>query len=195
MFIINDDEMTASSKSSFEEMKRFLTDNNFKYRPPYAKHPKQFTKKFIFARTTNNRTYLKDKTGTRRFLPLMAHKSRQKKNPVTDLTQKYVEQLWGEAVWLYKQAKDPFLLSPKQTELLENHRKKFEYVDSAEDELADVLYNDFHNADFIPTHELMFKLCNYKDTKIRNLMENVFNYESGKRGYYNGKRVRGFKKR
>ena len=40
MFIVNDDEMTATSKSSFEEIKRFLTDNNFKYRPPYAKHPK-----------------------------------------------------------------------------------------------------------------------------------------------------------
>lgn len=195
MFIVNDDEMTATSKSSFEEIKRFLTDNNFKYRPPYAKHPKQFIKKFIFARTTNNRTYLKDKTGTRRFLPLMTHKSLQELNPVTDLTPDYVQQLWGETVWLYKQAKDPFLLSPKQNELLENHRKKFEYVDSAEDELADVLYNDFHDAEFIPTHELMLKLYNYKDTKIRNLMENVFNYESGKRGYYNGKQVRGFKKR
>ena len=195
MFIVNDDEMTATSKSSFEEIKRFLTDNNFKYRPPYAKHPKQFIKKFIFARTTNNRTYLKDKTGTRRFLPLMTHKSLQELNPVTDLTPDYVQQLWGETVWLYKQAKDPFLLSPKQTELLENHRKKFEYVDSAEDELADVLTNDFHDADFIPTHELKLKLYQYKDTKIRNLMENVFNYESGKRGYYNGKQVRGFKKR
>lgn len=195
MFIVNDDEMTATSKSSFEEIKRFLTDNNFKYRPPYAKHPKQFIKKFIFARTTNNRTYLKDKTGTRRFLPLMTHKSLQELNPVTDLTPDYVQQLWGETVWLYKQAKDPFLLSPKQIELLENHRKNFEYVDSAEDELADVLYNDFHDAEFIPTHELMLKLYNYKDTKIRNLMENVFNYDSGKRGYYNGKQVRGFKKR
>ena len=195
MFIVNDDEMAATSKSSFEEIKRFLTDNNFKYRPPYAKHPKQFVKKFIFARTTNNRTYLKDKTGTRRFLPLMTHKSLQELNPVTDLTPDYVQQIWGETVWLYKQAKDPFLLSPKQTELLENQRKEFDYVDNPEDELADVLYNDFHDADFIPTHELMFKLYQYKDTKIRNLMENVFNYESGKRGYYNGKRVRGFKKR
>lgn len=195
MFIINDDEMTASNRSSFDEIKKFMTDKKFKYRPPYEKYPRLFTKKFIVARTTNNRTYLKDKTGTRRFLPLMAHKSQQKLNPVTDLTPDYVQQLWGEAVWLYKQAKDPFLLSPKQNELLENHRKKFEYVDSAEDELADALYNDFHNADFIPTHELMFKLGNYKDTKIRNLMENVFNYESGKRGYYNGKQVRGFKKR
>lgn len=195
MFIVNDDEMAATSKSSFEEIKRFLTDNNFKYRPPYAKHPKQFIKKFIFARTTNNRTYLKDKTGTRRFLPLMTHKSLQKLNPVTDLTPDYVQQIWGETVWLYKQAKDPFLLSPKQTELLENHRKNFEYVDSAEDELADVLTNDFHDADFIPTHELMFKLYKYNDTKIRNLMDNVFNYESKKRGYYNGKQVRGFKKR
>ena len=195
MFIVNDDEMAATSKSSFEEIKRFLTDNNFKYRPPYAKHPKQFVKKFIFARTTNNRTYLKDKTGTRRFLPLMTHKSLQELNPVTDLTPDYVQQIWGEAVWLYKQAKDPFLLSPKQNELLENHRKQFEYVDSAEDELADVLYNDFHDADFIPTHELMDKLYKYNDTKIRNLMDNVFNYESKKRGYYNGKQVRGFKKR
>lgn len=195
MFIVNDDEMAATSKSSFEEIKRFLTDNNFKYRPPYAKHPKQFVKKFIFARTTNNRTYLKDKTGTRRFLPLMTHKSLQELNPVTDLTPDYVQQIWGETVWLYKQAKDPFILTKGQEELLANHRKQFEYVDSAEDELADVLYNDFHNADFIPTHELMFKLYNYKDTKIRNLMENVFNYESGKRGYYNGKQVRGFKKR
>ena len=195
MFIVNDDEMAATSKSSFEEIKRFLTDNNFKYRPPYAKHPKQFVKKFIFARTTNNRTYLKDKTGTRRFLPLMTHKSLQELNPVTDLTPDYVQQIWGETVWLYKQAKDPFLLSPKQNELLENHRKQFEYVDSAEDELADVLYNDFHDADFIPTHELMDKLYKYNDTKIRNLMDNVFNYESKKRGYYNGKQVRGFKKR
>ena len=195
MFIINDDEMTASNRSSFDEIKKFMTDKKFKYRPPYEKHPRLFTKKFIVARTTNNRTYLKDKTGTRRFLPLMAHKSQQKLNPVTDLQPNYVKQIWGEAVWLYKQAKDPFLLSPKQNELLENHRKKFEYVDSAEDELVDVLYNDFHDADFIPTHELMDKLYKYKDTKIRNLMENVFDYDSGKRGYYNGKRVRGFKKR
>lgn len=125
----------------------------------------------------------------------MSHKSLQELNPVTDLTPDYVQQIWGEAVWLYKQAKDPFLLSPKQNELLENHRKQFEYVDSAEDELFDVLENDFNNADFIPTKPLMLLLNQYKDGKIRNLMENVFDYESGKRGYYNGKRVRGFKKR
>lgn len=195
MFIVNDDEMTASSNASFEEIKKFLTDKHFKYRPTYARHTREFTKKFIFARTTNNETYLKDKTGTRRFMPLMAHKNLQKLSPVTDLTPEYVQQLWGEAVWLYKNAKDPFILTKGQETLLENHRKNFEYVDSAEDELADVLTNDFHDADFIPTHELKLKLYQYKDTKIRNLMENVFNYESGKRGYYNGKQVRGFKKR
>ena len=78
---------------------------------------------------------------------------------------------------------------------LADHRKKFEYVDSAEDELFDVIANDFNNADFIPTKQLMLLVGRYGDGKIRNLMENVFNYESGKRGYYNGKRVRGFKKR
>ena len=79
--------------------------------------------------------------------------------------------------------------------MLADHRKKFEYVDSAEDELFDVLENDFNNADFIPTKQLKLLLNHYKDGKIRNLMENVFNYESGQRGYYQGKQVRGFKKR
>lgn len=195
MFIVNDDEMTASSKSPFEEIKRFLTNKYFKYRKAYGKKSQQFTKKFIFARTTNNETYLKDKTGTRRFMPLMAHKNLQKLSPVTDLSPEYVQQLWGEAVWLYKNAKDPFILTKGQETLLENHRKKFEYVDSAEEELADTLENDFHNADFIPTHELLLKLPLYKDKKIRYLMENVFNYKGNQREYINGKQVRGFRKK
>lgn len=195
MFIVNDDEMTASNKTSFEEIKKFLTDKYFKYRPSYARHTREFTKKFIFARTTNERTYLKDKTGTRRFMPLMAHKNLQKLSPVTDLSPEYVQQIWGEAVWLYKNAKDPFILTKGQEALLENQRKKFEYVDGAEDELADVLYNDFHDAEFIPTHHLMLKLPLYPDKKIRYLMENVFNYEGRKKGYWNGQELRGFKKR
>ncbi|HJF20491.1 MAG TPA: virulence-associated E family protein [Enterococcus columbae] len=195
MFIVNDDEMTASSKASFEEIKKFLTDKHFKYRPSYAKHTREFTKKFIFARTTNNETYLKDKTGTRRFMPLMAHKNLQKLSPVTDLNPEYVKQIWGEAVWLYKNAKDPFILTKGQEALLENHRKNFEYVDGAEEELADTLENDFHNADFIPTHELLLKLSLYKDKKIRYLMENVFNYKGNQKKYINGKQVRGFRKK
>lgn len=195
MFIVNDDEMTASSKASFEEIKKFLTDKHFKYRPSYARHTREFTKKFIFARTTNNETYLKDKTGTRRFMPLMAHKNLQKLSPVTDLTPEYVQQLWGEAVWLYKNAKDPFILTKGQETLLENHRKNFEYVDGAEEELADVLYNDFRDAEFISTHDLMFKLPLYQDKKIRYLMENVFNYKGNQKKYINGKQVRGFRKK
>lgn len=195
MFIVNDDEMTASSKASFEEIKKFLTDKHFKYRPSYARHTREFTKKFIFARTTNNETYLKDKTGTRRFMPLMAHKNLQKLSPVTDLTPEYVQQIWGEAVWLYKNAKDPFILTKGQETLLENQRKKFEYVDGAEEELADVLYNDFHDAEFIPTHNLMLKLPLYPDKKIRYLMENVFNYKGNQKKYINGKQVRGFRKK
>lgn len=79
--------------------------------------------------------------------------------------------------------------------MLADHRKKFEYVDSAEDELFDVLENDFNNADFIPTKPLMLLLNQYKDGKIRNLMTNVFNYDGSKRGYYKGKQVHGFRKR
>lgn len=63
------------------------------------------------------------------------------------------------------------------------------------EELADVLYNNFHNAEFIPTHDLMLKLPLYKDKKIRYLMENVFNYKGNQRGYVNGKQKYGYKKK
>lgn len=45
----------------------------------------------------------------------------QKKSPITDLTDEYVQQVWGEAVWLYKNTKNPFILSENAQKLLEEN--------------------------------------------------------------------------
>lgn len=98
--IINDDELTATNKASFEVLKKFITLQEFEYRKPYGHEAERFAKNFVMARTTNELYYLKDKTGERRFLPVLVSKSRQQKNPIEDLTPEYVQQLWGEAVHL-----------------------------------------------------------------------------------------------
>ena len=69
--IVNDDEMVASNRMSFAETKAFISKTSLRFRKPYMKRTEEFAKNFILARTTNQKEYLKDKTGERRFLSVM----------------------------------------------------------------------------------------------------------------------------
>lgn len=200
--IVNDDEMTASNNAKFEEIKKFITMQTFEYRKSYARKSERFKKKFVMVRTTNEVRHLKDRSGDRRFISIYANKKKQQLSPVTDLQSNYIKQLWGEAVWLYKQAKDPFLLSPGQEKLLEENREQFRYTSGLEDELMDVLDNKFKDKKFIKNTELAFALFadrdalgrNTKETRdIRYYMEHL-GYKVGARKRIEGKIVRGFSK-
>lgn len=200
--IVNDDEMTASNSASFEEIKKFITMQVFEYRKSYARKSERFMKKFVMARTTNEVRHLKDRSGDRRFISIYANKKKQQFSPVTDLQPNYVKQVWGEAVWLYKNSKDPFLLTKGQEELLKENREQFRYTSGLEDELMDVLDNKFKDKKFIKNTELAFALFadrdalgrNTKETKdIRYYMEHL-GYKVGARKRIEGKIVRGFSK-
>ena len=200
--IVNDDEMTASNDASFEEIKKFITMQDFEYRKPYGHKPVHFKKKFVITRTTNEVRHLKDRSGDRRFLSIYAHPEKQTKNPVSELTSEVVQQLWGEAVWLYKNAKDPFRFTPKQEALLKANREEFRYTSGLEDNLMDVLENKFKDQDFISNRDLSFALFkdydalskNSKQTRdIRYYMEHLgFNISAIKK--IDNKTVRGFER-
>lgn len=200
--IVNDDEMTASNNAKFEEIKKFITMQTFEYRKSYARKSERFKKKFVMVRTTNEVRHLKDRSGDRRFISIYANKKKQQLSPVTDLQPNYIKQLWGEAVWLYKQAKDPFLLSPGQEKLLEENREQFRYTSGLEDELMDVLDNKFKDKKFIKNTELAFALFADKDALSRNTKETRdiryymehLGYKVGARKRIEGKIVRGFSK-
>ena len=201
--IVNDDEMTASNSASFEEIKKFITMQNFEYRKAYARKSETFLKKFVLARTTNEVRHLKDRSGDRRFISIFANGKRQTKSPITDLSDEYVQQVWGEAVHLYKSIKDPFLLSEHQKELLEENRKQFRYTSGLEDELNTVLENKFKDKEFIKNTELSFEIFanedmlsrNSKDARdIRYYMEHL-GYEVGARKKIANKVVAGFRKK
>ncbi|MTW08723.1 helicase, partial [Streptococcus pneumoniae] len=85
----------------------------------------EFAKNFILARTTNQTEYLKDKTGERRFLPVMADSKRQKKHPM-EIEPETIEQIWGEAVTIYRAGAD--LMFDENTEdELNIYREQFMY--------------------------------------------------------------------
>lgn len=199
--IINDDEMTATNNASFEVLKKFITLQEFEYRKPYGHQAERFDKNFVMARTTNELYYLKDKTGERRFLPLHVSKARQKHHPVTDLTDDYVKQCWGEAMQLYKDGFN-FGLTKEQEEELDEHRQTFMYTDELEDKIDEALSNQFKGKDFITNDELSLAVAPGIDlvknrkvaNQISNIMVNRFGFRK-KRQKLNGETKRGYKKR
>lgn len=199
--IVNDDEMTATNNASFEILKKFITLQEFEYRKPYGHQAERFAKNFVMARTTNELYYLKDKTGERRFLPLHVSKARQKHHPVTDLTDDYVKQCWGEAMQLYKDGFS-FALTSEQEEELDEHRQSFMYTDELEDKIDEALSNQFKGKDFITNEQLSLAVAPGIDlvknrkisNQISNIMVNRFGFRK-KRQKINSETKRGYLKR
>lgn len=198
--IVNDDELTATSNSSFEELKKFVTLQMFEYRKPYGHTAERFPKNFVMARTTNELYYLKDKTGERRFLPIHVSKAAQKFHPVTDLTAEYVQQLWGQVVSNYHENQS-FYLSEEEEAVLNKQRENFMYTDEVEDQIEMLLESTFKDRHFISASEIALQMgisdltTNRKlANQIANVMINRFGWRKG-RGYLpNGKRMRGYVK-
>lgn len=198
--IVNDDELTATSNSSFEELKKFVTLQMFEYRKPYGHTAERFPKNFVMARTTNELYYLKDKTGERRFLPIHVSKAAQKFHPVTDLTAEYVQQLWGQVASEYRKNQS-FYLPEEEESVLNEQRENFMYTDEVEDQIEMMLDSAFEDRTFVTASEIALQMgvsdltTNRKlSNQIANVMINRFGWCKG-RGYLpDGRRMRGYVK-
>lgn len=135
--IVNDDEMVASNRMSFAELKAFISKTSIRYRKPYMKRTEEFAKNFIIARTTNQKEYLKDKTGERRFLPILVNAENQKKHPM-EIEDETIEQIWGEAVTIYGKGVD-LMFDEKTEDELNVYREKFMYIDEVEQQVLEYL--------------------------------------------------------
>ena len=195
--IVKDDEMTATNNSDFENLKKFVSAEELEFRPPYGRHTIRRPKNFVMARTTNESTYLKDKTGERRFLPNMADKSRAVANPVTDLDDEEVARIWGEAVALYKSGFS-FILNKEQQKLIEDNRKSFMYIDETENQIERVLST--WSDDWIESSEIAQELG--EDNLVRNrslakkikyVMDNRNDWKAGQKRF-KGTVHRGYRK-
>lgn len=135
--IVNDDEMVASNRMSFAETKAFISKTSLRFRKPYMKRTEEFAKNFVLARTTNQKEYLKDKTGERRFLPIMVNADKQKKHPM-EIEPETIKQIWGEAVTFYKNGAS--LMFDEETEKeLNVYRERFMYRDEVEQQVLEYL--------------------------------------------------------
>lgn len=199
--IINDDELTATNKTSFEELKKFCSKQEFRYRLPYGRGVEVFPRRFVMVRTTNERYYLKDQTGNRRFMPVLCDIDKQKFSPVSDLTPELVEQIWGEAVDQYKNNKFSLKIDKAHLALIELNCEKFKYSDSFEDAIDEVIENELEDRQFITNDELFMKVApdvNFSKNKkmaqkLQYVMVAKYGYEKRQKRI-NGERKWGYEK-
>lgn len=135
--IVNDDEMVASDRMSFAETKSFISKTSLRFRKPYMRRTQEFAKNFVLARTSNHIEYLKDRTGERRFLPVLASNEKQQKHPM-EIAEDKIQQIWGEAVHLYKSGVD-LMFDDETEEQLNEYREQFMYRDEIELQVLEYL--------------------------------------------------------
>ena len=119
---------TVNAKT-VEEIKAFLSRQKDNYKVPYERHPEDRPRQCVFVGTSNTLDFLPlDRTGNRRFAPIMIHAEQVEKHILADEKESrdYIMQLWAEMMVLYRSTKYHKLkLSSATEEYLKNMQKEF----------------------------------------------------------------------
>ena len=128
-WIIEMSEMIATANArSIEDIKSFLSRSKETYKVPYATEPEDRLRQCVFGGTSNALDFLPlDRSGNRRFLPIMVHPEQAEVHILEDeaASRQYMDQLWAEAMTLYRRGKVQLKLSKEMNEQLVLLQKQF----------------------------------------------------------------------
>ena len=128
-WIIEMSEMIATANAkSIEEIKSFLSRQKEVYKIPYETHPADRPRQGVFGGTSNAPDFLPlDRSGNRRFLPVMVNPEQAEVHILEDeaASRTYLEQVWAEAMELYRTGDVKLSFSPEMTAYLKEHQREF----------------------------------------------------------------------
>ena len=150
-WIIEMSEMLAiMNAKGADEVKSFLSRQSDVYRDPYAVFPDDRPRQCVFGATTNRVKCLPfDRTGNRRFLPVLVDEAQSEVHILKNEAESraYIEQMWAEAMTLYRSG-NYALKFPKDIEKQLNALRR-EFM--AEDTNAGMIqmYLDGYEGDYV----------------------------------------------
>ena len=109
VWLIEMAELAGLKKAELEVTKHFISKKEDRYRVAYGRRIDNFPRQCVFFASTNDREFLRDPTGNRRFWPVDIHEQPPKKSVFDGLEQYEVDQVWAEAVKLYKAGETLYL--------------------------------------------------------------------------------------
>ena len=117
-------ELAAMRKIEIETIKNFISKQVDSYRAAYGRRVEDHPRQCIFIGTTNSTAFLRDDTGNRRFWPVRLGDAAPKLTVWSDLTQQTIDQLWAEAVTLYREG-ERLTLPPELAESAQEQQQAF----------------------------------------------------------------------
>ena len=125
-------ELASVNPRDAETVKMFLSSSQDRFRKSYARNPVVKARSVCFVGSSNQQEFLRDPTGSRRMWPVSVGA------PRLEELEAAVEQLWAEAVALYRQGEIHWLDRAWSLQL-QAHSEKFQRVDPWEVALAERL--------------------------------------------------------
>ncbi|MBR1695812.1 MAG: hypothetical protein IJ709_10515, partial [Selenomonas sp.] len=143
-WIIEMGEMQAATRAENDALKAYISRQNDKFRPAYGRRTEEHPRQCVFAATTNERIFLKDRTGGRRFWPVTCEGGAP--DVFLEFTKEEAAQVWAEVVELYEKDKSLMLSREalaKAKELQEQHTEGAEKLGLIQNYLDTLLPEDW----------------------------------------------------
>lgn len=121
-------ELSGLKKAEVETIKHYISKREDSFRPAYGRVVETYKRQCVFFGTTNNKDFLRDPTGNRRFMPVDVRTEYVTKSVIEDLTDEEIDQIWAEAYQLYL-AKEPLYLVGDEDILAKIEQHKHSEVD------------------------------------------------------------------
>lgn len=100
-WIVELQELNGLNRSEENAVKQFLSKTDDIYREPYGRRTGRYPRRCVFFGTTNDYEYLRDMTGSRRFLPIDCMQQEPSKSVFGELADE-VPQIWAEALFMWR---------------------------------------------------------------------------------------------
>lgn len=101
-WVIELGELAPTFKNENEIVKAFISRASDRFRSPYGRRTEEYPRQCVFAGSTNNLMFLKDRTGNRRFWPIAGDKDQKTANS-WDITDEEIDQIWAEAFYYWSE--------------------------------------------------------------------------------------------
>lgn len=119
------DEGFSLKKADSEALKEFLTRRSDVFRLPYSRDTIAYPRRCVIWGTTNDEVFLRRQQGNRRFLIVRS----EAKVDFGQLTDEYIDQLWAEAVTIYRSG-ELLYLTDEETDLSATERELYTEEDA-----------------------------------------------------------------
>lgn len=133
-WIVELQELAGMKRSEVENVKAFISKSSDDYRKAYDRRISACPRQCVFIGTTNEVEFLKDRSGARRFWSVEVGQ-----DGTVHLDQERlgaeVDQLWAEAVQIWKRGEPLYLETPELARALEENNEQF----AAQDDLIGII--------------------------------------------------------